>query len=179
MNTNPDAADARSQPAAAAIIRRCADADFPAIEAVINQAAQAYRGAIPADCWHEPYMTGAALRAEIETGVNFWGWDESGVPIGIMGLQDVRDVTLIRHAYVRTAHQGRGIGSALLGFLVDRATGPLLVGTWAAAEWAIRFYERHGFRLVSPAEKDRLLATYWSIPLRQQETSVVLVSTHG
>jgi len=94
-----------------------------------------------------------------------------------MGIQQVRDVTLIRHAYVRTAHQGRGIGAALLTFLAGQATGPLLVGTWAAAEWAIRFYQRHGFRLVSPAEKDKLLRTYWSIPLRQKETSVVLVYT--
>ena len=159
------------------MIRRCDDADFPAIEAVINEAAQAYRGVIPADCWHEPYMTGSALKTEIEAGVNFWAWDESGAPIGIMGLQQVRDVTLIRHAYVRTAHQGRGIGAALLGFLADRATGPLLVGTWTAAVWAIRFYERHGFRLVSPEEKDRLLAAYWNIPSRQKETSVVLAST--
>jgi len=159
------------------MIRPCADSDFQAIKAVINEAAQAYREVIPADCWHEPYMTGSALKAEIEAGVNFWGWDESRTLIGVMGIQHVRDVTLIRHAYVRTAHQGRGIGNALLGFLADRATGPLLVGTWAAAVWAIRFYERHGFRLVSPAEKERLLATYWTIPSRQKETSVVLAST--
>ncbi len=159
------------------MIRPCANADFQALEAVINEAAQAYRGVIPADCWHEPYMIGSALKTEIEAGVNFWGWDESGTLIGVMGIQHVRDVTLIRHAYVRTAHQGRGIGSALLCFLADRATGPLLVGTWAAAVWAIRFYERHGFRLVSPAEKDRLLATYWSIPSQQKETSAVLAST--
>jgi len=156
------------------MIRPCADSDFQAIEAAINEAAQAYREVIPADCWHEPYMTGSALKAEIEAGVNFWGWHESRTLIGVMGIQHVRDVTLIRHAYVRTAHQGRGIGSALLGFLADRATGPLLVGTWSAAVWAIRFYEQHGFRLVSPAEKDRLLATYWTIPSRQKETSVVL-----
>ena len=159
------------------MIRRCIDGDFPAIESVINEAAQAYRGIIPADRWHEPYITASALRAEIDAGVTFWGWDESGALIGIMGIQHVRDVTLIRHAYVRTAHQGRGIGGALLTFLAGQATGPLLVGTWAAAEWAIRFYERHGFRLVSPAEKDKLLSTYWSIPLRQKETSVVLVYT--
>jgi GNAT superfamily N-acetyltransferase len=157
------------------MIRPCANTDFQAIEAVINEAAQAYRGVIPADCWHEPYMTGSALKTEIEAGVNFCGWDESGTLIGVMGIQPVRDVTLIRHAYVRTAHQGRGIGSVLLDFLA--ATGPLLVGTWAAAEWAIRFYERHGFRLVAPAEKDKLLMTYWSIPSRQIETSVVLSST--
>ena len=177
MTKDPDAAGASLQPEGAAMIRRCSGADFPAIEAVINQAAQAYRGVIPADCWHEPYMTGSNLKAEIESGVNFWGWDDSGVLLGIMGLQQVRDVALIRHAYVQTAHQGRGIGGALLAFLVDQATGPLLVGTWAAAVWAIRFYERHGFRLVSPAEKDRLLSTYWDISLRQKETSVVLAST--
>ncbi|HEY6391400.1 MAG TPA: GNAT family N-acetyltransferase [Bryobacteraceae bacterium] len=159
------------------MIRRCADADFSTIEAVVNEAAEAYRGFIPADCWHEPYMTASALKTEIDAGVDFWGWDESGALAGIMGIQNVRDVTLIRHAYVRTAYQGRGIGSALLTWLADHATGPLLVGTWAAAEWAIRFYERHGFRLVSAEEKDRLLSTYWSIPLRQRETSVVLVST--
>jgi GNAT superfamily N-acetyltransferase len=157
------------------MIRRCADADFQAIEAIVNEAAQAYRGAIPADCWHEPYMTAAALAAEIAAGVEFWGWEDDGALSGIMGIQQVRDATLIRHAYVRTARQGQGIGAALLDFLADRATGPLLVGTWAAAAWAIRFYERHGFRLVSPAEKDRLLASYWSIPARQTETSVVLV----
>jgi len=156
------------------MIRRCVEADSPAIGAVINEAAQAYRGVIPADCWHEPYMTVSALDAEIAAGVNFWGWDESGALIGIMGLQHVRDVTLIRHAYVRTAHQGRGIGGSLLGFLADRATGPLLVGTWAAAEWAIRFYERHGFRLVPTAEKDRVADAYYNIPSRQRETSVVL-----
>lgn len=159
------------------MIRRCADADFSVIEGVINEAAQAYRGVIPADCWHEPYMTVSALDTEMAAGVNFWGWDESGALMGVMGLQQVRDVTLIRHAYVRSAHQGRGIGGALLDFLADRGTGPLLVGTWAAAVWAIRFYERHGFRLVSAAEKDRLLDTYWSIPSRQKETSVVLSST--
>ena len=159
------------------MIRRCADGDFAAIESVINEAAQAYRGVIPADCWHEPYMTASALKAEIDAEITFWGWEDSGALIGIMGIQQVRDVTLIRHAYVRTAHQGRGIGAALLTFLAGQAPGPLLVGTWAAAEWAIRFYQRHGFRLVSPAEKDKLLGTYWSIPLRQKETSVVLVYT--
>lgn len=156
------------------MIRRCEVGDFAAIEAVINEAAEAYREAIPADCWHEPYMTGEALRAEIEAGVQFWGWDDAGSVAGVMGIQYVRDVTLIRHAYVRTAYQGRGIGGALLGFFTDRATGPLLVGTWAAARWAIGFYERHGFRLVSQEERDRLLVAYWRIPFLQQETSVVL-----
>jgi len=160
------------------MIRPCTDADFQVIQAVINEAAQAYRGAIPVDCWHEPYMTSSALKTEIEAGVKFWGWDESSTLISVMGIQHVRDVTLIRHAYVRTAHQGRGIGAALLKFLADQTTGALLVGTWAAATWAIRFYERHGFRLVSPADKDRLLSTYWDIPSRQKETSVVLMYTH-
>ena len=159
------------------MIRRCADTDFQAIEAIINEAAQAYRGVIPADCWHEPYMPASELRSEIAAGVSFSGWDESGALAGVMGIQHVRDVTLIRHAYVRTAYQGRGIGSALLDFLAGQSTRPLLVGTWAAAQWAIRLYERHGFRLVSPEEKDKLLTSYWNISARQKETSVVLVST--
>jgi len=122
-------------------------------------------------------MTGPALRSEMDAGVRFWGWEESGALIGVMGIQHVRDATLIRHAYVRTPYQGRGIGGALLASLAGQRTGPLLVGTWAAADWAIRFYERHGFRLVPPEEKDRLLSTYWNIPERQRETSVVLAYT--
>jgi GNAT superfamily N-acetyltransferase len=157
------------------MIRPCADTDVAAVEAIINEAAQAYRDVIPSDCWHEPYMARSDLLAEIAGGVAFWGWDESGSLVGVMGIQKVRDATLIRHAYVRPIRQGGGIGGALLTTLVARAEGPLLVGTWAAAEWAIRFYERHGFRLVSTEEKDRLLQTYWSIPVRQQGTSVVLV----
>jgi len=156
------------------MIRPCTETDTPAIEAIINEAAEAYRGVIPTDCWHEPYMSGAALRREIDAGVKFWGWEDGGALIGVMGLQQVRDATLIRHAYVRTAAQGRGVGGALLQFFAGQAGGPLLVGTWAAAQWAIRFYERHGFQLTPPAEKDRLLTTYWSIPDRQRETSVVL-----
>lgn len=159
------------------MIRPCTNADFATIEAIINQAAQAYRGVIPADCWHEPYMTRSDLISAIAAGINFWGWDESADLVGVMGLQKVRDATLIRHAYVAPAHQGRGIGSALLRTLAGQATAPLLVGTWAAAEWAIRFYERHGFRLVSAKEKDQLLNSYWSISFRQQETSVVLLHT--
>jgi GNAT superfamily N-acetyltransferase len=158
------------------MIRPCTDADFAVIEAVINEAAQAYKGVIPADCWHEPYMSASALKTEIDAGVEFWGWDEADTLIGVMGLQQVRDATLIRHAYVRTVHQGRGIGGRLLTLLAGRATGALLVGTWAAAVWAIRFYERHGFRLVSPKEKDELLSKYWNIPERQKETSVVLAA---
>lgn len=153
----------------------CTAVDFGKILAIVNDAAQAYRGVIPADCWHEPYMTESALAAEIAAGVNFWGWNVDGALVGVMGLQSVRDVTLIRHAYVVPSHQGKGIGGALLSSLIERATGALLVGTWAAAEWAIRFYERYGFRLVPAEEKDRLLSSYWNISLRQKETSVVLV----
>ena len=156
------------------MIRPCTEADVPAIDAIINDAAKAYRGVIPADCWHEPYMKRAELVDEIARGVEFWGWDEDGVLVGVMGLQKVRDVTLIRHAYVRSSHQSRGVGGALLEQLVRQTSTPLLVGTWASADWAIRFYERHGFRLVGAEEKDRLLSSYWDIPLRQRETSVVL-----
>ena len=157
------------------MIRPCDETDVAAALEIINEAASAYRGVIPDDCWHEPYMTREGLQAEIDAGVGFSGWDESGVLTGVMGIQRVRDATLIRHAYVRKGVQGRGIGAALLAQLVSRAAGPLLVGTWAAAQWAIRFYERHGFRLASPDEKDRLLDTYWTIPVRQREASVVLV----
>lgn len=156
------------------MIRRCTDNDFAAVESIINEAAQAYRGVIPEDCWHEPYMGTEALRAEIEAPVVFWGWDDGGTQVGVMGVQHVRDAVLIRHAYVRPGQQGKGIGATLLSFLAAQVSGKLLVGTWAAATWAIRFYERHGFRLLPPEEKDRLLSTYWSIPSRQRETSVVL-----
>jgi N-acetylglutamate synthase-like GNAT family acetyltransferase len=155
-------------------VRRCGDADVPAILAIVNDAAQAYRGVIPADRWHEPYMPEAELRAEIAAGVVFWGWEECGRLVGVMGLQDVQDVALIRHAYVETPARGRGIGGRLLEVLQQQTERPLLVGTWAAATWAIRFYERHGFALVTPVEKERLLRRYWSIPDRQIETSVVL-----
>jgi N-acetylglutamate synthase-like GNAT family acetyltransferase len=157
------------------MIRRCAEADIPAMFAIINDAAQAYRGVIPADRWHEPYMPEAELRGEIAAGVVFWGMEKAGRLVGVMGLQDMRDVALIRHAYVATAERGKGAGGALLRHLVGQTDRPVLVGTWAAATWAIRFYERHGFTLTSPAEKDRLLRRYWSIPARQTDTSVVLV----
>jgi GNAT superfamily N-acetyltransferase len=114
------------------------------------------------------------LENEIDAGVTFWGWDEGSGLAAVMGIQYVRDVALIRHAYVRTAHQGRGLGGALLKFLADQVAGTLLVGTWAAADWAIRFYQRHGFELVPPGEKDELLSTYWNISSRQRDTSVVL-----
>jgi GNAT superfamily N-acetyltransferase len=155
-------------------IRDCTRRDLPAIEAIVNAAAQRYRGAIPADCWHEPYMNRGDLLAALASGVRFAGWEGEAGLVGVMGLQDVRDVTLIRHAYVLPEHQGKGIGGALMRHLVPRASAPLLVGTWAAATWAIRFYESHGFRLMGDAEKDRLLDAYWQISPRQRETSVVL-----
>jgi N-acetylglutamate synthase-like GNAT family acetyltransferase len=159
------------------MIRRCSDTDFLAIFEIINDAAQAYRGIIPADCWHEPYMTSVMLTREIESGVVFWGKEENGVLLGVMGIQDVLDVTLIRHAYVRTALRNRGIGAELLGRLRTLTTKPVLIGTWAAATWAIRFYRRHGFDLLGDEEKSRLLRKYWSVSERQIETSVVLAET--
>lgn len=156
------------------MIRPCSDADFEAIYSIINDAAEAYRGVIPEDRWHEPYMPRAELRREIESGVRFWGYEENGELLGVMGIQDVQDVTLVRHAYVRTAHRSKGIGGKLLCELRRLTTRSILIGTWAAATWAIRFYERHSFRLVSKEEKDRLLKKFWSIPERQVQTSVVL-----
>jgi len=156
-------------------IRRCTPADMPAMVEIINDAAYKYKGAIPADRWHEPYMPAEELQREIEAGVEFWGWEENGGLLAVMGIQDVKDATLIRHAYVRTTLQRSGIGGALMAALVPKARHRLLVGTWAAAEWAIRFYQRHGFRLVDTEEKNRLLDTYWTIPARQRDTSVVLV----
>jgi N-acetylglutamate synthase-like GNAT family acetyltransferase len=147
---------------------------FEAIWRIINDAAQAYKGVIPADRWHEPYMTKEELQHEINADVVFWGYEEEGTLNGVMGIQHVQDVTLIRHAYVRTEMQHRGIGGQLLVALKEQTTRPTLVGTWKDAAWAIRFYEKRGFRLVSPSQKDRLLRTYWSIPGRQVETSVVL-----
>jgi GNAT superfamily N-acetyltransferase len=157
------------------MVRPCSEAEVPFIEIIINDAARAYQGVIPADCWHEPYMPRAELLTEIAAGVQFWGWDDAGALIGVMGIQKVDDTTLIRHAYVLSDHQSRGIGGALLAALVRRSSGKLLVGTWAAAEWAIRFYQRHGFRLVPTEEKTRLLSTYWKISQRQRETSVALM----
>jgi N-acetylglutamate synthase-like GNAT family acetyltransferase len=156
------------------VIRRCRDDDFETIYSIINSAAQAYKGVIPQDRWNEPYMTQEELREEMETGITFWGYEDGSELVGVMGIQQVQDVTLIRHAYVRPDKQNRGIGGELLTALRQQTNYPLLVGTWADASWAIRFYEKHGFRLVTSEEKDRLLAKYWSIPKRQIETSVVL-----
>jgi len=141
---------------------------------IINDAAKAYKGVIPADRWKEPYMPKYELRSQIDEGVAFWGYESGGELTGVMGVQPLQDVTLIRHAYVRTANRNQGIGSGLLEFLLNEITTPVLIGTWADAVWAIRFYEKHGFTRVSVEEKTRLLKTYWSIPERQVETSVVL-----
>ena len=155
-------------------IRPCRDDERATILAIVNAAAEAYRGVIPPDRWHEPYMEASELDAEIAAGVEFWGYEADGDLIGAMGIQSVGEVDLIRHAYVVPGSQRRGVGSALLEHLRKRTDHRILVGTWAAADWAIRFYERHGFELVSPQLKDTLLRTYWTIPERQVETSVVL-----
>lgn len=159
------------------MIRRCDDRDFELIWTIINDGAQAYRGIIPEDRWAEPYMPREKLRHEIDDGVVFWGYQDNRTLMGVMGIQHVRDVTLIRHAYVRSNRQGQGIGAHLLSHLRQLANRPVLIGTWADAVWAIRFYERHGFQMVTTEEKNRLLKQYWSIPERQIETSVVLADS--
>lgn len=156
------------------MIRPCTELDFEDILAIVNDAAQAYKGAIPADRWHEPYMPRAELRAEIAAGVAFRGYEADGRLLGVMGVQPVQDVLLIRHAYVRTAVRRRGIGGLLLEDIKAAADRPMLVGTWAAADWAVRFYQSHGFDLVPREEIPNLLRRYWDIPERQIETSVVL-----
>jgi N-acetylglutamate synthase-like GNAT family acetyltransferase len=156
------------------MIRRCDDRDFDWIWTIINDGAQVYRGVIPQDRWSDPYMSKEKLQTEIDDGVVFWGYQQDGTLTGVMGLQHTQDVTLIRHAYVRTGSQKRGIGSQLLSHLRELTDEPVLIGTWADAIWAIHFYERHGFRVVPPEEKTRLLKKYWRIPERQVETSVVL-----
>jgi GNAT superfamily N-acetyltransferase len=158
------------------MIRLCETRDFDAIWSIINDGANAYKGVIPADRWHDPYMPKAELQREIDGGVIFWGYEQETLLVGVMGIQEVRDVTLIRHAYVRTNLQAKGIGGQLLAHLRKLATNPLLIGTWADATWAIRFYEKHGFQLVLGQKKDELLEKYWTIPKRQVETSVVLAS---
>jgi N-acetylglutamate synthase-like GNAT family acetyltransferase len=158
------------------MIRECTDADFNTIFGIINDAAQAYKGVVPDDRWHEAYMPIEELRHEIEDEVVFWGLEHDGQLLGVMGIQDRGDVTLIRHAYVRTRAQQQGIGTRLLRHLESMTEKPILVGTWADALWAISFYEKNGYTLVSEEEKHRLLRKYWSIPERQVQTSVVLVN---
>ncbi|NIJ53846.1 GNAT family N-acetyltransferase [Dyadobacter arcticus] len=158
------------------VIRKSEPQDLKDIYEIINDGASAYRGIIPADRWHEPYMAFQELEDQIKEGVDFWCYVEDGEIQGVMGIQLKSDVTLIRHAYIRTAVRQKGIGGKLLAHLNDIATTPVLIGTWANAHWAIRFYVKHGFHLVSEEEKNMLLRKYWSIPERQVETSVVLAS---
>jgi len=152
----------------------CGPSDLPTIYEIINESAMAYKGVIPADRWHEPYMPMGELHSEINKGVRFYGyWIESRL-IGVMGVQDVQDVTLIRHAYVRTEFRGQGIGRELLACLRQLTSRPVLIGTWKAASWAVHFYEKNGFVQVEESEKNSLLQTYWRVPDRQIEESVVL-----
>ena len=155
-------------------IRKAVEGDRVAMLAIVNAAAQAYKGVIPADRWHDPYMPAEELAGEIDDGVRFWVAENRGELLGIMGIQDKGDVALVRHAYVAPSAQRQGIGKALLRHVQGLTATPVLIGTWAAASWAIDFYRRNGFSVVSAAEKDRLLRKYWSIPARQVETSVVL-----
>jgi N-acetylglutamate synthase-like GNAT family acetyltransferase len=156
------------------MIRKCKATDKGTIFDIINDAAIIYKGVIPTDRYHEPYMPINELEKEITEGVNFFGYEENSVLMGIMGFQDKGEVCLIRHAYVRTQRQNAGIGKQLLHFLKKQTEKPILIGTWADAHWAIRFYNSNGFKLVDKDEKDKLLKKYWHIPLRQVETSVVL-----
>ncbi len=156
------------------MIRRCENHEFDLILAIINDGARAYQGIIPDDCWTEPYMSREELREEIEAGVEFWGYDDQGNLSGVMGRQPLWDVTLIRHAYVQPGRQRQGIGTRLLCHLHELAKGPVLVGTWADAAWAIRFYEKHGFQMLRAQDKKQLIQRYWTVSERQMETSVVL-----
>lgn len=158
------------------MIRPCGAHEFDTIWTIINDGARAYHGVVPADCLNDPYMTKSDLDHEMKDGVVFWGYENSGELIGVMGIQELGEVTLIRHAYVRTSAQGLGIGGKLLSHLRERANHPLLIGTWADAKWAIGFYEKHGFELLSSEQKTALLPRYWKISQRQAETSVVLAS---
>ena len=158
------------------MIFKCEQTDLADICDIINDAAIAYKGIIPADRWKEPYMPAEELQKQIDEGVQFWCWKEEGEMMGVMGIQYKEDVTLIRHAYVRSVYRNKGIGSKLLEHLTSITKTPVLIGTWAAATWAIRFYERHGFRLLPAPETKMLLKKYWSIPERQIETSVVLAN---
>ena len=159
------------------MIRKCTDLDIDVIHEIINDAAQAYAGVIPDDRWHDPYMSKAELVQELHSGVTFWGFTDNHNLVGVMGIQDKGDVTLIRHAYIRTGRRNQGIGSLLLRFLESKTKKPILVGTWAAATWAISFYQKNGYHILKEQEKDQLLRTFWNIPERQIQTSVVLANT--
>lgn len=155
-------------------VRECDANDFTRILEIINEAAVAYRDAIPADCWHEPYMAADELERELAAGVSFFGAEYDGELVGVMGVQQVRDADLIRHAYVSRRFQRHGIGGLLIERLLGRTARRVLVGTWADASWAIAFYERHGFTVVDSVMARHLLNTYWNVPERQSEVSVVL-----
>jgi len=155
------------------MIKKCQESDASAICEIVNDAAKAYKGVIPEDRWKEPYMPLEELKHEIDEGVIFWGFEEQGLQ-GVMGIQQVEDVTLIRHAYVKSVKRNTGIGTRLLKHLEEKIDGPILIGTWKDAVWAIKFYEKNGYSLVAEEEKNILLKKYWSIPQRQVETSVVL-----
>jgi N-acetylglutamate synthase-like GNAT family acetyltransferase len=158
------------------MIRPCEEKDYDAVCEIINDAAKLYKGVIPEELYKEPYMTIDKLKKEIEDGVNFWIYEENDQPIGVMGIQHVKDVTLIRHAYVLREKQKQGIGTKLLNHLIKLTDKPILIGTWAKAYWAIHFYQKNGFKLVSQEEKDELLKKYWSLPDLQIQTSVVLAN---
>ena len=158
------------------MIRKCGQDDLTTMYVIINDAAQAYKGVIPDDRWQDPYMPLDELKHEIEDGVVFWGIEEDGNLVGVMGIQDRGNVTLIRHAYVRTNRRNHGIGTQLLQHLEEMTKKPILIGTWTTATWAIRFYERNGYHLLSRIETERLLKKYWNIPARQIVTSVVLAN---
>lgn len=157
-------------------IAPCETTELEMIFNIINDSAAAYKGVIARDRWHEPYMSMDELKSEIARGVRFYGYYQDGELLGVMGIQDVKDVTLIRHAYVRTQYRGQGIGQALLQHLNQLAHCPILIGTWRAATWAVRFYQKQGFHLVNDEEKNRLLKAFWTVPARQIEESVVLVN---
>ncbi|MGQ9648356.1 MAG: GNAT family N-acetyltransferase [Thermodesulfobacteriota bacterium] len=158
------------------MIKKCMDSDFEVILEIINDGAKTYKGMIPADCWHEPYMSREELKHEIEDRVFFWGFEDEDALIGVMGIQDKGDLTLIRHAYMRSNKRNQGIGTRLLHFLESTTEKPILIGTWADATWAVAFYEKNGYRLLPEQEKNQLLKKYWNIPERQVITSVVLAN---
>ena len=160
------------------MISKCGQKDFKEIYEIINDAAVAYRGVIHVDRGHEPYMTEEELKTQISEGVQFWGYLEGGKIIGVMGIQFKNDVTLIRHTYVRTVKRKKGIGSILLEHLRSLTVTPILIGTWSDAKWAIEFYRKHGFRVLSTVEKNNLLRKYWTIPIEQIESSIVLASSN-
>ncbi|MFC6860543.1 GNAT family N-acetyltransferase [Zunongwangia atlantica] len=161
------------------IIKSDPKKDFATIHEIINDASIAYKGVIPSDRWKEPYMTEEELQEQIIEGVEFWNFEENNKILGVMGIQFKNDVTLIRHAYVRTSERQKGIGGKLLRHLIQMSKTPILIGTWASASWAISFYTKNGFKVLPETEKNKLLKNYWNIPERQVETSIVLASVVG